>query len=74
MRYTEYHAGVAVIKDKSLLPQAMEKLARIEDMDRIPEICCDEYCKYPDRCWQFELKAICDGCKLANLFDLLVDK
>lgn len=36
MRYTEYHAGVAVIRDRSLLPQAMEKLARIEDMDRIP--------------------------------------
>lgn len=38
MRYTEYHAGVAVIKDKTLLPQAMEKLAKIEDMDQI----CDE--------------------------------
>lgn len=47
MRYTEYHAGKAVIKDKSLLPQAMEKLAKIENMDRIPQICCDEYCKYP---------------------------
>lgn len=47
MRYTEYHAGKAVIRDKTLLPQAMEKLAKIEDMDRIPEICCDEYCKYP---------------------------
>lgn len=68
--------GVMMKKNNmhTLLPQAMEKLAKIEDMDRIPEICCDEYCKYPDRCWQFELKAICDGCKLANLFDLLVDK
>lgn len=43
MRYTEYHDGVAVIKDKALLPQAMEKLAKIEDMDDIPQICCDEY-------------------------------
>lgn len=33
MRYTEYHAGKAVIKDKSLLPQAMEKLAKIENME-----------------------------------------
>lgn len=41
MRYTEYHAGKAVIKDKSLLPQAMEKLAKVEDMNHIPEICCD---------------------------------
>ena len=26
MRYTEYHAGKAVIKDRQLIPQAMEKL------------------------------------------------
>ena len=31
-RLTERHCNVAVIKDKSLLPKAMEKLARIEDM------------------------------------------
>ena len=29
MRYTEYHAGKAVIKDKDLLAEAMEKLARM---------------------------------------------
>lgn len=74
MRYTEYHAGKAVIKDRTLLPEAMEKLAKIEDMTEIPQICCDEYCKYPDRCWQFELKDICDRCKLAKMFDLLVDE
>ena len=33
MRYTEYHAGKAVIKDKSLLAEAMEKLARLEDSE-----------------------------------------
>ena len=33
MRYTEYHAGKAVIKDKTLLPEAMEKLAKFEDME-----------------------------------------
>lgn len=32
-RITEYHAGKAVIKDKSLLPEAMEKLARYEDRE-----------------------------------------
>ena len=32
-RLTEYHAGKAVIKDKSLLPDAMEKLARYEDRE-----------------------------------------
>lgn len=30
MRYTEYHAGKAVIKDKNKLSEAMEKLARLE--------------------------------------------
>lgn len=74
MRYTEYHAGVAVIK-KNQTKGAAAKLAKIEDMDRIPEICCDEYCKYPGRCRsQTEMDQICDGCKLAELFDLLVDK
>lgn len=35
MRYTEYHAGKAVIKDKNLLPEAMEKLARMEDAEDV---------------------------------------
>ena len=33
MRYTEYHAGKAVIKDKNKLSEAMEKLARHEDAE-----------------------------------------
>lgn len=33
MRYTEYHAGKAVVRDKSLLAGAMEKLARYEDAE-----------------------------------------
>ena len=33
MRYTEYHCGVAVIKDKSLLSAAMEKLAEYENWE-----------------------------------------
>ncbi|WP_417020008.1 DUF551 domain-containing protein [Anaerobutyricum hallii] len=33
MRYTEYHAGKAVIKDKNKLAEAMEKLARLEDAE-----------------------------------------
>lgn len=33
MRYTEYHAGKAVVKDRSLLAEAMEKLARLEDAE-----------------------------------------
>lgn len=37
MRYTEYHAGKAVIKDRKLLPGAMEKLAAYENTDLTPE-------------------------------------
>ena len=75
MRYTEYHAGKAVIKDRQLLPGAMEKLAKIEDMDDIPQICCDEYCKYPQQCrTQEDMDQICDRCKLAKMFYLLVDE
>ena len=37
MRYTEYHAGKAVIKDSKLLPGAMEKLAAYENTGLTPE-------------------------------------
>lgn len=33
MRYTTYHCGKAVIKDKNKLSEAIEKLARLEDAD-----------------------------------------
>ena len=33
MRYTEYHAEKAVIKDKNKLSEAMEKLAKLEDRE-----------------------------------------
>lgn len=33
MRYTEYHAGKAVIRDKGLLSEAMAKLAAYEDKE-----------------------------------------
>lgn len=43
MRYTEYHAGKAVIKDKNKLSEAMEKLAKLEDMEESGEwIPCSE--------------------------------
>lgn len=46
MRYTEYHAGKAVIKDKNKLSEAMEKLASYEDAeekDRLGQwISCSE--------------------------------
>lgn len=37
MRYTEYHAGKAVIKDKNKLSGAMEKLAEFEEKEKCGE-------------------------------------
>ena len=39
MRYTEYHAGKAVINDKNKLSEAMEKLARLEDAEEKDRLC-----------------------------------
>ncbi len=72
MRYTEYHAGKAVIRDKELLSQAMEKLAKIEDMKDIPSTICDKYCKYPDVCG--ETSFFCDNCAMTELFKILEDE
>ena len=38
MRYTEYHCGVPVIKDKSLLSDALAKLAKYEDVEDDPKL------------------------------------
>ena len=43
MRYTEYHAGVAVIKDKALLKEAMQKLAVLEDLEEQKRLLVVEY-------------------------------
>ena len=37
MRYTEYHAEKAVIKDKNKLAEAMEKLAEFEEKEKCGE-------------------------------------
>ena len=38
MRYTEYHCGVPVVKDKSLLFDALAKLAKYEDVEEEPDM------------------------------------
>ena len=43
MRYTEYHAGVAVIKDKALLKEAMAKLVKLEDLEEQRRLLVVEY-------------------------------
>lgn len=72
MRYTEYHAGKPVIRDRALLPKAVEKLAKLEDMADVREKMCDEYCQYPCKCPNQEtLDRICGECRLKELFEAL---
>lgn len=72
MRYTEYHAGVPVIRDTELLPGAMRKLARLEDLGDIRGLICDRNCKYPYIAQNQEtMNYICENCKLVELFEAL---
>ena len=45
MRYTTYHCGKAVIKDKNLLAEAMRKLAKLEDAEETIEPCITGECE-----------------------------
>lgn len=73
MRYTEYHAGIPVIRDRALLPEAVKKLTVLEDnLEEAAETLCDGYCKYPYVCPdQATLDRICGECKLKKLFEAL---
>ena len=79
MRYTEYHADKAVIKDKALLPDAMEKLAKVEDLEEkntdidqitteMMEYICDSVCKHSNNAMllQEELDGFCAECKMGK--------
>lgn len=69
----EYHDGKAVIKDKSQISGAMQKLAALEDMESIPAIICDDYCMFPISAPSREyLEARCNRCKLKGLMELLI--
>lgn len=71
-RYTQYHADKSVIKDMALLPEAVKKLAKLEDMADISEKMCDEYCRYPCICPNQEtLVNICAACEISKLLDVL---
>ena len=73
-RLTTRHNGVAVIKDKTKLKDAMEKLAAYEEAEEecdmkaltteFAECICDKLCKYPDVCDQEELDEYCEMCKM----------
>ena len=79
MRYTEYHADKAVIKDKALLPDAMEKLAKVKDLEEkntdidqitteMMEYICDSVCKHSNNAMllQEELDGFCAECKMGK--------
>lgn len=79
MRYTEYHSDKAVIKDKTKISEAMEKLAKVEDLedkhtdiDRITtemmEHICDSVCKHSNNAMllQEELDGFCAECKMGK--------
>ena len=71
-RYTEYHADKPVIRDRALWPEAVKKLAKLEDMEDVREKMCDEYCQYPCICPNQETLAnICAACEMAKLFEVL---
>lgn len=75
MRYTEYHAGIPVIRDRALYPRAIKELAELEDMVDVREKMCDEHCQYPCKCPDQEtLDNICSACGLAELSDVLERK
>ena len=63
-RLTEYHCGVAVIKDKKKLKDAMQKLANYEDLEeqglllRLP-------CKVGDDIWFCAREVL--QCKVKNI-------
>lgn len=73
MRYTEYHNGVAVIKDKALLKDAMQKLAKIEDKEEIEGLQekFQRYCDSMENCSVCEIR----NCKMGeeNLCEMIQD-
>lgn len=52
-RLTEYHCGVAVIKNKALLKEAMQRLANYEDLEEQGKL-IKLPCKVGDVLWNIE--------------------
>lgn len=55
MRYTEYNAGIAVIKKKKYVQAAVQKLAKIEDKEEKQEL-IRKLIKYCNQ------QIVCDDC------------
>lgn len=74
-RLTEYHCGVAVIKDKAFLKDAMARLAAYEDIEEsdegiepvlteFAEYICDKVCGNLEDVPEYEVENICSECKV----------
>lgn len=74
-RLTEYHCGVAAIKDKALLKDAMARLAAYEDIEELDEgiepvltefaeYICDMVCGNLEDVPEQEVANICSECKV----------
>lgn len=84
-RFTEYHCGVAVIKDKEKLPEALRKLASYEDAEELSEefnkltedfaaYVCDEICPHPYVLGEEDLSKECEKCKLETYINTITSK
>jgi hypothetical protein len=72
VRYTERHAGKAVIRNKNLLPLAIEKLAALEEAECIPGMICDQICKHTNKCGVLEdMESHCKSCPLNELHHIM---
>lgn len=84
-RYTEYHYGVAVIKDKGKLPEALRKLAGYEDSEEcsvefskmtedFSKYICDKICTHPYVLGEEELAKECKSCRLETYIGEIINK
>lgn len=56
-RFTEYHAGVAVIKDKNKMKDAMKRFAELEDRATAKEVMLQSKATY-----KFKKTGLCPTC------------
>lgn len=84
-RFTEYHCGVAVIKDKEKTSEDLRKLAGYEDAEALSEdfnkltedfaaYVCDEICPHPYVLGEDDLAKECEKCKVEEFIKKITSK
>lgn len=53
------------------MAELRERLAKFEELEKLPEQICDNYCRYPFECGEGELEKKCQSCLIEKLADLL---